>query len=77
MTVDFATVPRRAADVLIRLYQLLVSPLIGRNCRFFPSCSEYTRQAILKHGILMGGAYGARRMLKCHPFHPGGVDPVP
>lgn len=61
----------------IRLYQLLLSPLLGDNCRFFPSCSAYARQAIREHGVLKGGYLSLRRILKCHPFHPGGFDPVP
>lgn len=68
---------RIAADIAIRGYQLLISPLIGVNCRFYPSCSEYTRLSIAKHGLIRGGGYGLRRIAKCHPFHPGGVDPVP
>lgn len=66
-----------AADQVIRGYQLFVSPLFGANCRFYPTCSEYTRLAIQKHGLIKGGGHGLRRLLKCHPFHPGGVDPVP
>ena len=61
----------------IRLYQRLVSPLLGANCRFHPSCSEYAAQAILRHGPFKGLYLGARRLLRCHPWNPGGIDEVP
>ena len=63
--------------VLIRGYQLLLSPLLGNHCRFYPSCSPYAREAIERHGALRGGWLAIRRVLRCHPWHPGGVDPVP
>ncbi|MBN2264843.1 MAG: membrane protein insertion efficiency factor YidD [Candidatus Aminicenantes bacterium] len=62
---------------LIRLYQLAVSPLLGGHCRFHPPCSAYAYEAIAKHGLLRGVALGVRRLLRCHPFHAGGIDPVP
>jgi len=62
---------------LIRCYQVLISPLLGRHCRFYPSCSTYTYEAIKKHGLLKGIFLGGKRLLKCHPFHPGGVDLIP
>lgn len=62
---------------LIRGYQLLLSPLLGNHCRFYPSCSQYAREAIERHGALRGGWLAIRRVLRCHPWHPGGVDPVP
>lgn len=62
---------------VIRLYQRFISPWLPKACRFEPSCSEYTAQAILKHGILKGTYLGIRRILRCHPFNPGGLDPVP
>lgn len=62
---------------LIRLYQRWVSPMLPPACRFSPSCSEYTAQAILVHGPLHGGWLGCRRVCRCHPFSPGGFDPVP
>lgn len=62
---------------LIRGYQLLISPFLGQSCRFYPSCSEYTLEAVEIHGVLRGLWLGARRISKCHPMHPGGVDPVP
>jgi putative membrane protein insertion efficiency factor len=63
--------------ILLRGYQLGISPLLGQNCRFYPSCSEYASQAIREHGALKGSALGAARLCKCHPWHPGGPDPVP
>lgn len=62
---------------VIRLYQLLISPLLPRACRFEPSCSEYMRQAVLKYGVLKGVGLGLRRLARCHPWNPGGIDPVP
>jgi len=62
---------------LIRLYQYFLSPLLGPTCRFYPSCSEYACQAIRRYGPLRGGMLAGKRILRCHPFHPGGVDPVP
>jgi putative membrane protein insertion efficiency factor len=62
---------------VIRLYQLLLSPLLGRGCRFEPSCSRYTAQCIEEHGALSGSWLGAKRIARCHPFHPGGYDPPP
>lgn len=61
----------------IRFYQVAVSPLFGRHCRFHPTCSEYARQAIEQHGLARGGSLAVRRVLRCHPFNPGGYDPVP
>jgi putative membrane protein insertion efficiency factor len=61
----------------IRLYQRFISPVLGPHCRFQPTCSQYTIQAIAHHGVLKGCWLGARRIGKCHPLHPGGHDPVP
>lgn len=61
----------------IRVYQMTISRAMPPSCRFYPSCSEYALQAIAKHGILKGTWLGARRIARCHPFHPGGYDPVP
>ncbi len=62
---------------LIRLYQLTVAPLLPASCRFHPSCSEYTRQAIDKFGVITGALFGIKRMFRCHPWSAGGADPVP
>ena len=61
----------------LRVYQLVLSPWIGNQCRFYPTCSEYARQAVEAHGSLRGSALAAKRLCKCHPWHPGGFDPVP
>ena len=62
---------------LIRVYQLTLSPLLGPACRYEPSCSEYTRQAIHRHGPLRGGWLGLKRLGRCHPYSGSGYDPVP
>jgi putative membrane protein insertion efficiency factor len=63
---------------LIRFYQLAISPLIpGSHCRFHPTCSHYAAGAVEKYGAMKGGWYAVRRILRCHPLHPGGFDPVP
>lgn len=59
---------------LIRGYQLTISPVLGQRCRFYPSCSQYAQQAIAQTGVRKGLSLTVRRLLKCHPFHPGGVD---
>ncbi|MEK6777333.1 MAG: membrane protein insertion efficiency factor YidD [bacterium] len=61
---------------LIRLYQRWISPFFFGACRFFPSCSEYTLEAILKYGVVRGWMLGFQRILKCHPFHAGGYNPL-
>ena len=63
--------------ILIRCYQFTLSPLLGNCCRFYPSCSAYCLESIRKYGCLRGLGLGLLRLAKCHPFHPGGVDPVP
>ena len=68
---------KRVALSLLRLYQRAISPSMPPSCRFVPSCSEYTYQAISKYGVIKGGWLGLKRLLRCHPFHPGGYDPVP
>jgi hypothetical protein len=69
--------PSKLAVALIRVYQWTISPLLGSHCRFAPSCSQYTLEAISRHGLLRGSLLGARRLGRCHPFHEGGFDPVP
>lgn len=68
---------RRLLLALISGYQRWISPALGQRCRFAPSCSRYTAQAIEVHGLVPGLWLGARRVLRCHPWHPGGFDPVP
>lgn len=62
---------------VIRAYQLILSPVLGPACRYYPSCSEYAHQAITRYGVVKGTRLAVQRLLRCHPFHPGGVDPVP
>ena len=63
--------------VLIRFYRYAISPLLGRRCRFYPSCSEYTAEAVEKYGALKGAKLGLKRLSRCHPWNTGGFDPVP
>ena len=67
---------RVAAIGLIRTYKLVISPLLPSACRFHPTCSEYMKDAIEKHGVWKGIGMGLRRLSRCHPFHQGGFDPV-
>ena len=62
---------------LLRAYQYTLSPLLGRSCRFFPTCSDYAIEAIGRYGAIKGSYLAVRRVLRCHPWHPGGYDPVP
>ena len=62
---------------LLRGYKLGISPFLGQNCRFYPSCSDYAVEAIRLHGAGKGSMLTAKRLCKCHPWHPGGLDPVP
>lgn len=72
------TIPRWILLSLIRLYQVVLSPLVPVDtCRFYPTCSHYGYQAIYKHGALKGGWLAVKRVLRCNPFNPGGIDPVP
>ncbi|RLQ22052.1 membrane protein insertion efficiency factor YidD [Seongchinamella sediminis] len=68
---------RRFLITLISCYKVLLSPFLGNNCRFHPSCSSYAQQAIAEHGVLKGSWLAIRRLSKCHPWHEGGIDPVP
>jgi len=61
----------------VRVYRRVVSPMLGQNCRFHPSCSVYAEEALARFGAVRGAGLALLRLLKCHPFHPGGVDPVP
>ena len=68
---------KAVALFLIRLYQMTLSPLLGSRCRYHPTCSAYTYEAIEKYGFFRGASLGVRRLFRCHPFHAGGIDPVP
>lgn len=69
--------PSRAVVALLRLYQLVVSPLYGSTCRFYPSCSQYALLSVQRHGVIRGSRLAAWRLLRCNPWNPGGVDDVP
>ncbi len=69
--------PRRIALLFLRFYKRFISPLLPPKCRFEPTCSVYTMQAVEKYGALRGTWLGMRRLARCHPFNPGGWDPVP
>jgi putative membrane protein insertion efficiency factor len=68
---------RAIVGFLIRVYQWTISPLLGPRCRFYPSCSNYALEAVNRFGALRGSWLAARRLARCHPWHPGGFDPVP
>ncbi|WP_083452247.1 membrane protein insertion efficiency factor YidD [Candidatus Burkholderia verschuerenii] len=72
-----SALPARLLVMLIRGYQLGISPLLGHRCRFYPSCSQYAIEALQIHGACKGGWLSLRRIARCHPLHPGGYDPVP
>ena len=80
---QWTRLPAWVADRLIRVYQLVISPLLvaffgpQSGCRFHPSCSEYARGCLREHGLIRGGWLSLKRILRCHPWHPGGEDPVP
>lgn len=67
----------RALRGAVRAYQLVLSPVLGGQCRFYPSCSAYAMDALAAHGAARGGILAARRVLRCHPWNPGGIDLVP
>jgi len=69
--------PREGLALLIRGYQRFISPGLPPSCRFHPSCSQYTLEAVQRYGVLRGGWMGVRRITRCHPLNPGGYDPVP
>jgi putative membrane protein insertion efficiency factor len=68
---------RQLIHILIRIYQLTISPLLGPRCRFYPSCSQYALEAVAAHGSMRGSWLALRRLARCHPFSAGGFDPVP
>lgn len=68
---------RRLIVRIIKGYSFLISPLLGPSCRFYPTCSHYAADAVERHGVLKGGWLATRRIARCHPWHEGGVDPVP
>jgi putative membrane protein insertion efficiency factor len=70
-------VPRNACVLILRAYRAVISPLYGDVCRYYPSCSAYTMQAIQQYGVVVGSWFGIRRIARCHPWAAGGVDDVP
>lgn len=68
---------KKGVIALIKIYQWTIAPLLGECCRFSPSCSHYMEEAIRVHGMTQGIGLGLKRLIKCHPWHPGGDDPVP
>ncbi|OGO90282.1 MAG: membrane protein insertion efficiency factor YidD [Coxiella sp. RIFCSPHIGHO2_12_FULL_44_14] len=68
---------QKSLILLIRIYRVLLGSVLGGQCRFYPSCSHYMEQAIVIHGAIKGGLLGMGRIMRCNPFHPGGVDAVP
>jgi putative membrane protein insertion efficiency factor len=68
---------KKPVILLLRGYKIFISPLLGQRCRFHPSCSTYTMEAVDRFGVVRGGWLGAKRIARCHPLHPGGFDPVP
>ncbi|WP_084785427.1 membrane protein insertion efficiency factor YidD [Neomoorella mulderi] len=67
---------KRSIILFIRLYQLFISPILGKNCRFYPTCSQYALEAISRYGVFRGSILAVKRLGRCHPWHPGGYDPV-
>ncbi len=72
-----AAYPKKIVIVFLRIYRYLISPMFRQHCRFVPSCSAYAQIAVEQHGVLKGGWLTIKRILRCHPFSKGGVDPVP
>ncbi|WDP91138.1 MAG: membrane protein insertion efficiency factor YidD [Desulfobacter sp.] len=68
---------KKLLSILIKFYQIFISPFLGQNCRYYPTCSAYALEAVEKYGSLKGGALAVKRILRCHPFRAGGYDPVP
>lgn len=77
LTIECKTILSKSIIFFIRIYRLLFSPILPRSCRFVPSCSRYAEEAIVKHGPIIGIVLAAKRLLRCHPWTPGGYDPVP
>lgn len=73
MKINMVTIP----VVLIKLYKLVISPVLPNACRFYPTCSQYAIEALTRHGLFKGGFLSVKRILRCHPFCDGGYDPVP
>lgn len=71
------SLPARVLILLVDAYRVLLAPLLGGHCRFWPSCSVYAQEALQKHGAWRGSTLALARLLRCHPFHRGGIDPVP
>jgi putative membrane protein insertion efficiency factor len=71
------SLPARVLILLVDGYRALLAPLLGGHCRFWPSCSVYAQEALQKHGAWRGSVLALARLLRCHPFHRGGIDPVP
>ena len=72
-----AAAPKKILILCIKAYRFFLSPLLGPRCRFYPSCSQYAQSALEEQGVFRGVFLIVKRLLRCHPFHPGGYDPVP
>jgi uncharacterized protein len=70
-------IPKEGIILLLKGYRFFVSPFLGMNCRFYPTCSSYAEEALRERGLIMGMYLSLRRLLRCHPWHQGGLDPVP
>jgi putative membrane protein insertion efficiency factor len=77
LVVFLVRIPRSILIGAVRGYQVAISPALPPSCRFYPSCSQYALEALRRHGALRGSWLAARRLVRCHPFNPGGYDPVP
>lgn len=77
MGTSASRLPRTLCIGVVRVYQVILSPIFGGSCRYYPSCSAYAIEALERHGALRGGWLALRRIGRCHPFRPGGFDPVP
>jgi putative membrane protein insertion efficiency factor len=75
--IQAAALPARMLILLVRLYQWIIRPVLGPNCRFVPGCSDYAAEALHTHGALRGAWLASRRIVRCNPWHEGGYDPVP